>query len=127
MNLNALAHNRSSRAACVARQRGLSLMGLIFVLALLGFFGLLAAKSMPAWMEFFAIQRALTKIQTSGETSVPEARKAFDRFAQVDRIEAIKANDIVFTPGKLGVEGKFDYESRVHVVSNVYLVFQFSN
>lgn len=108
-------------------QTGIGFLGLIIVIAFIGFFFVLGAKSIPAWTEYMAIERALNRIETSGETNVAEARKLFDKYAEVDSIESIQGSDIKFTPIGNGLRGEYEYESRIHVAANVSLVFEFSN
>jgi type II secretory pathway pseudopilin PulG len=108
-------------------QRGISLISLMFAIAFLGFFLLLGMKSLPAWNEYFAVLRAVKTIESSGETSVAGARKTFDKFAEVDRIETIKGSDVTFVAENGHLKGQFEYESRVSVAGNVSLLFNFAN
>lgn len=109
-------------------QRGLSLFSLIVSIGVIAFLVIMGARCVLPWNEYFAIQRALNKIESSGEVSVADARKAFDRYAEIDRIDSITAKDIHFeqVDGR-GYVGHFEYEARVPLVGNVYLLFHFQN
>ncbi len=108
-------------------QRGISLIGLIIGIAFLGFFLVLGMKSLPAWNEYFSVTKAVKNIEASGETNVASARKTFDKYAEVDRIESIKGSDINFVQEGGKLKGQFEYEARVSVVGNVSLLFNFAN
>lgn len=107
-------------------QRGFSVSGLVIFMAVGGFVGITAAKCIPAWMEYMAVKRVINNIESGGDISQAEARKAFDRAAGVDRIESIKGADVDFVSNGKGITGRFEYESRVQLVGNVALLFTFT-
>ncbi len=117
---------RRGRRPSRHRQRGLSLIVLISLFALVGFFGLLAARSLPAWNEYFSIKRAVTKIESSGDTDLASIRRTFENYATVDRIESIRPADLVITRQGTGVRIDFSYEARIPVAYNMEIVFTFS-
>ena len=51
------------------RQRGIGLVQLIVTLAVLGFVGLMVAKCMPSYLEFFSVKKMLAAMEQTGETS----------------------------------------------------------
>ena len=75
-----------------ARQRGLSLFGLLFF----GFIALglvvLVMRVMPSALEFFAAKRALDKIAASGETTPLEIQKSFDKISAIEKKVPLVAN-----------------------------------
>ncbi len=72
------------------RQRGLSIIGLIFIgLIVVGLLAL-GFRTVPAVIEYIAIERAVQKIKGEA-TTVPEIRAAFDRHATIDDITSIEA------------------------------------
>ena len=81
------------------QQRGLSLIGLLMISALLVFVALIGFKLLPAYIEYFTVQRMISDIARSemrGGT-VRDASAAFDRRAQIDNITSIKASDLEVT------------------------------
>ena len=77
------------------RQRGLSLIGLLVVGALILFGALLAMKVVPSALEYNAIRSAVTKVASAGGTTVRDYQVAFDRYAAVDDITSITGKDLV--------------------------------
>ena len=51
------------------KQQGISLTGLIFWLAIVAFVGLMAAKLLPAYIEFFAVKKIFATMEKAGSAS----------------------------------------------------------
>lgn len=49
-----------------SKQAGITLIGFLFVLIIVGFFGYMAMKLLPAYSEFMGVSKAMTQISTSG-------------------------------------------------------------
>lgn len=110
-------------------QRGISIWGLIFGLFLLIVVSLLAMKLTPAYLEFFAIQKALNGIATErrggGGASVTEIRKAFDARAAIDDFSAVKAADLEITKQGNDVVISASYRKEVKLLGNVGIYIDF--
>jgi hypothetical protein len=107
------------------RQRGLSIIGLIFIgLIVVGLLAL-GFKTVPAVVEYIAIERAVQKIKTEGNT-VGEIRAAFDRHATIDDITSITARDLDITKDGDQVVISYAYEKKIPVIENVSLVIDFA-
>jgi hypothetical protein len=109
----------------INRERGVSLTGLILVLALLGMLLVLGFRVVPSLLEYHAIKNAIASARASG-ASPPEMRKAFDRSAQVNYIETISGRDLVISKETGVTEISFDYEKRIPLAGNVSLVIDYS-
>ncbi|MET0320849.1 MAG: DUF4845 domain-containing protein, partial [Duganella sp.] len=77
------------------RQDGVSLVGLILVLAVLGFIAVLALKILPTYTEYRAVKNAIVSAKAAGGNSAPDIRKAFDASATTGYITAINGSDLV--------------------------------
>ena len=76
-----------------ARQRGISIVGLIFIVAVLGFLAIVALRVAPTFVEYRAIQSAVKKAKAVANTPV-EIQKAFDRSAAIDDITTLTGKDL---------------------------------
>jgi hypothetical protein len=106
---------------------GLSLLGLLFWLVLIGFFALIVLKTFPAVNEYLTIERAVNQIATSGATTVPEIRTAFDKQKEIEySIESIGGKDLEVTKdgGDKIVIG-FKYDKEVVLYGPVSLLIHF--
>lgn len=107
------------------RQRGLSLIGLIFigmiVVALLS----LGFKTVPAVIEYIAIERAVQKIKNEGST-VRDIQAAFERHRTIDDITSITSRDLDITKEGDKVVISYAYQKKIPILDNVSLVIDFA-
>jgi Tfp pilus assembly protein PilE len=109
----------------IKSEAGVSLTGLIVVLAVLGALALVAIKVTPAWLEYRAVKQAIAKAKASGG-SVREIQQAFDKNAGVNDVSAISGRDLVISRDTGETEISFAYEKRVPLAGNVSLLFDFA-
>jgi hypothetical protein len=107
------------------RQRGLSIIGLIFIgLIVVGLLAL-GFRTVPAVIEYIAIERAVQKIKNEA-TTVPEIRAAFDRHATIDDITSINSKDLDITKEGDQIVISYAYQKKIPVIDNVSLVIDFA-
>jgi hypothetical protein len=106
-----------------SRQRGVSLLGLLFVGGLLAVTGVIGAQILPTAMEFQAINKAVQK--ASEGNSVPEVRAIFDKAAAIDDINSITGKDLVVTKDGEKVVVSFAYEREIHLTGPGYLTLKY--
>jgi len=103
------------------RMRGLGLIQLIVLLALLGFVGVMLAKMLPSYIDYFNVKKIFAGMEQAGETkgTVREIRQAFDRRNAIEDVKAIRADDIEIT--KEGGETILtaSWSARVPLVYNI--------
>ena len=109
------------------KQAGVSLIGMLIIASMAAFILLLGFRSLPAWSEFFAVQKILNSItqQATKESTVAQLRRSFEDSADVNYVENVKPQDVVVTKEGGDVVLTVDYERRVPVVANIYLLFVF--
>jgi Tfp pilus assembly protein PilE len=83
----------------MGNQRGVSLTGLIITLAVLGVGGVLAAKLMPAYIEYFAVKKMLASMEQAGDLkgSVRDIRRGFDTRNAIEDVKSVKGEDLEVT------------------------------
>ena len=107
------------------RQRGLSIIGLIFIgLIVVGLLAL-GFRTVPAVIEYIAIERAVQKIKNEANT-VGELRAAFDRHATIDDITSISSKDLDITKEGDQIVISYAYQKKIPVIDNVSLVIDFA-
>ncbi|MDO9359284.1 MAG: DUF4845 domain-containing protein [Polaromonas sp.] len=106
------------------QQRGISFIGVIFVVGVLAFAGVIAAQAFPTVVEFQAITKAATKAAQAG--TVAEVRTSFDKAAQIDEIKSITAKDIEVTrEGDRNVVS-FAYNKEIHIAGPAFLLLKYA-
>jgi len=83
-----------------ARQRGITLMGLIMGSFVLVFVALLLMRLLPSYIEYFTVKKAVVSISNEMRGrggSVNEVRRAFDSRQAIDDFKAVNASDLEIT------------------------------
>jgi hypothetical protein len=105
-------------------ERGVSLSGLIVVLAVAGLVAVLALKVSPSFIEYRAIKSAIVKAKAEGG-SVAEMQSSFDKAADINSISSIRGKDLVISKDSGEPEISFAYEKRIGLYGNVSLVIDY--
>ena len=109
----------------LSRQRGISLLGLISSLFMLGLLVLLGFKILPTYIEYRAISTAIVAAKAAGVTA-PQIRSAFDNNASASYIESISGKDLVIDSSGGQIEVSFAYEKKIPLVGPASLVFDYA-
>jgi hypothetical protein len=108
------------------RQRGVTLLGLVFWAIVVAFAALLVMKVLPTVNEFYTIQRAVSKVAKEGGTTVPELRTAFERQKQIEySITAISGSDLEITKVNDKIVLRFAYDKEIELFGPVFLVIKY--
>lgn len=107
-------------------ERGITLFGLLFWAIVIGFVALLGLRVLPTVNEYFTIKRAVEQIASSGQTTVPEIRSAFDKQVQIEySIQSITSKDLEITKVNDKVVIGFSYGKEIEIMSPVYLLIKY--
>ena len=108
----------------IKRSSGMSLVGLIFVLAILSLIAILAAKVTPTVIEYFGIKKAIQTAKMAG-SSVKDIQVAFDKQADVGYIDSIKGRDLTIEKSETGFEVSFSYSKTIPLVGPASLLLEY--
>jgi uncharacterized membrane protein YhiD involved in acid resistance len=109
-----------------ARQRGITLFGLLFWAIIVGFAALIVMRVLPTMNEYFTIQKAVNKIAQDGGNTVPEIRAAFDRAKDIEySIQSITSKDLSITKENDKVVVSFAYDKEIELMKPVYLLIKY--
>ena len=107
-------------------QRGVSLFGLLFWAIVIGFLALLGLRVLPTVNEYFTIKGAVQKIASSGASTVPEIRSAFDKQVQIEySIVSMTSKDLEITKINDKVVIAFAYNKEIELMAPVYLLIKY--
>lgn len=104
-------------------QRGISLIGLVFVAGVLAMTGVVAAQVFPTVLEFMAVEKAVQR--ASAGQSVAEIRSIFEKATAIDDIKSITAKDLEITKEGDKVVVSFSYEREIHLAGPGYLTLKY--
>ncbi len=111
------------------RQKGMSAIGILLILILVVFAALVGMRVTPAYIEYFAIKKAIASIAQSGDLrggSVADVRKAFERHQAIDDFTSVGPQDLEISKDGGEVVISFAYEKRVPLFYNISLVIEFA-
>jgi Tfp pilus assembly protein PilE len=112
------------------KQRGMTFIGLVLIIAAGLFIGIIAMKLAPAYLEYFNVKNAVTKI--GNEASFADMTKKdiadeFDRSATIDSIEVVQGRDLEVTKDESGKQiVSIDYQKVIPIVANISVLVDFS-
>src|SRR5689334_6906429 len=103
------------------KQSGVSLMGLIVTLGVLGFIAVMAAKLMPAYVEYFAVKKMFAAMEQGGDLkgSVRDIRYSYEKRNAIEDVKSVRGDDLEVS--KEGGEAvvSASWSVKVPLVSNV--------
>lgn len=106
-------------------EQGLSLTGLIVLLAIVGFIAVLGMKVVPTFTEYLSIKKAIASVKAQGG-SIPEMRAAFNRQAEVGYIDAIDGKDLTIVKNGEETEISFAYQKVIPLFGPASLMIDYA-
>lgn len=115
-----------SRHAATTRQRGITLIGLLFWAVLIAMAAVVTLRVAPTVNEYLTIEKAINKIAREGGKSVQEIRAAFDRTKQIEyAINTISGKDLDITKENDRIVISYAYDKEIELFGPVYLVIKY--
>ncbi len=110
-----------------SRQCGATFLGMVVIIAILGFALYAGIRLTPLYLEYMAVSRALeqTAKEESGATSPQTLRNALDRRWTIETIDSIQPKDIEIKKAGSGFTMRAWYRAEAPFISNVSLVADF--
>lgn len=109
-----------------ARQRGVTLFGLMFWALFFGFVGYILVRTLPTVNEYLTIQRTVEKVAAGNPATVNEARVAFDRQKEIEySIASITSKDLQITKENDKVVISYAYNKEVPLFGPVYILLKY--
>lgn len=113
----------------VMSQRGITLIGFMIVLALLGFFFIIGAKLFPMYTEYMAVKAAMLQVQNtpgSARLSPEQVWKILDRTFYTSYVDSVQRTDMQLVRQN-GYFLRIAYEVRKPLVYNLDIVAKFDH
>ena len=107
-------------------QRGLSMIGFLFVAAVVLVTALIAFRMIPSYIEYYTVQKALEgALADSNDLSVATIRRAMDRRLAADYAEVVSGKDVDVTRDGNKIVASVGWEKKLPLVSNVSILLDF--
>lgn len=111
------------------KQDGISLVGFLVTLTLLGFFAFLAIRLFPVYSEFQSVKsdmNALAETPGAAKMSPAKLKDLLDRRFYISYVENVAGKDLIIDR-KLGVNATLEYEVRRPMMGNLDYVAKFKH
>jgi membrane-associated HD superfamily phosphohydrolase len=110
-----------------SRQRGLSMIGFLFVTVVVVTCVMLGFRVTPAYIEWYSVTKALedSLVEVKDLNSTKEIRSAFQRHADAGYIDSVSGKDIEVTKDKNQVTASASWTRKLPLVANVSLLIEF--
>lgn len=110
-------------------QSGMTLIGFVLVLAVVGVFIYMGMKLVPMYSEFYAVKTALRDVANESDVSQQDPAKIKDLFFKrlyISYAENVKAEDVKIARKDAGYVMTVDYEVRRPLIANIDVVGHFN-
>ena len=107
-------------------QRGLSMIGFLFVAVVIVVVAIVGFRMVPSYVEFFTIQSALEKsLRDAPDPTPPVVKKSFEKYIAADYIDSVTASDLIVVKDGNIVTASVSWQKQLHMVGNVSLLLDF--
>jgi hypothetical protein len=108
-------------------QRGLSMIGFLFVAVVVVVCVMLGFRVAPSYIEYYSVEKALQRAlnETKDLNSQLEIRKSFQRFADAGYIESVTEKDIEIVKNKNEITATASWTRKLPLVANASLLLDF--
>lgn len=112
------------------QQQGMTGLGWLIVLALIGLFALVAIRVTPMYLESFSVEGSLDSLKQEPfitQKSVAEVASLLHRRFDVNDIDSVdRKKDVKIEKRDGGLRVTVNYESRTHLIGNLDVVGKFN-
>jgi Tfp pilus assembly protein PilE len=106
-----------------SKQKGMTFIGLVLVIAAVVFLAVLVMKITPAYLEFMSVKKAIKNVVNSADlTSKKAVADAFDKSASVDNVKVVNGKDLLVNGGVVSVE----YQVTIPIMANASVLLDFN-
>jgi Domain of unknown function (DUF4845) len=107
-------------------ERGLTLIGFLFVAIVVVAVALIGFRVLPAYVEYFSVQKALqTSLEDAPTGNIAEVRRAFDRKLSASYIESVRPSDIQVSRQGNSIVATISWQRVLHMVGNASILLEF--
>ena len=107
-------------------QRGLSMIGFLFVAVVIVVVAIVGFRMVPSYVEYYTIQSAVEKsLRDAPDPTPPVVKKSFEKYIAADYIDSVTASDLIVVKDGNIVTASVSWQKQLHMVGNVSLLLDF--
>lgn len=109
------------------RQRGLSMIGFLFVVVVVLVVALLAFRMIPSYIEYYTVQKALAEaLADTKDPTQANVRRFVERKLSADYVDSVSWNDVQVSKTGNVITAYVSWEKKLPLVHNVSLLMEFN-
>ena len=109
----------------IRRQAGVTAIGWMIILALIGFFVLLTLKMLPSYLEYLKVSSSLETLEKETLSSPAEIRDLLERRFDISYVYTVTPKQVKIKNAGKYFDVSATYDSRVHLFANVDVLMSF--
>ena len=126
MNLNDVIKNRGKTMKSLKKARGITLIGFVFALGVLGIFLYAGMQIGPVYMEHFSVKDAMDRVAKEGGNMTPsEIKSMLGKSLNISYVTQVSAKDFKVVRGN-GRQLQVDYVVEKEFIGNLGFTMKFS-
>ena len=108
------------------RQRGMSLIGMLLVLIMIGLVALVAMQVFPMYSTYFSVKSTIESVrkQPVGQMAVPEIQATMQKNFDIGYVEIVKAKDIKIRNDRSGKVAELIYNDERELCCKLYVTLK---
>lgn len=110
------------------RQRGMTMMGMLMVLALVGVIAYAGLRLTPLYLNYIKVARSMNAAAAEFKSDSPDpaaVRRSLEKHWQIEDISSVEAKDVEIVKDDGGVSLHVAYDDAAPYISNVSLSVHF--
>jgi Tfp pilus assembly protein PilE len=107
-------------------ERGLTIIGFVFVAAIVVIFALVGFRVLPAYVEYFQVQKALQGALEDSETAnLAEVRRNFDRRISASYVDSVRPTDVTVSRQGNQIVASIVWQRILPMIGNASILLDF--
>ena len=108
------------------RQRGMSLIGMLLVLIILGFMAIVAMKVVPMYMDFYTVKSTIETVRKENvaQMSTTDIQNAIQKRFDIGYVNTIQARDLKIRNERTGKVLDLDYRDERELFYGLYVLLK---
>lgn len=121
-------HSPMCHSTSIARQAGMTTLGILILVAFIGLFAFAAIRLTPVYLNYMKVAGVLSGVEEEFDGQNPSRgaiKTSISRRFDVESVSEITAKDVVVTPEGNGFVVKVAYDHTTPFISNIYFTVRF--
>lgn len=113
-----------------SRQQGITFMGFVLLMVLIGFFALLGLKLVPVYLDHYKVLSVLKSLENDKDLpsrSRDEILKTFEKRWDIDMIDSVTKDDVTITKDMHRIKVQIAYDVTKPILGNVDALVHFDD